>query len=334
MSEGGLVMPSFHANFNNNNNNNNYNNNINGGGGRTATVVPRRKFSYPAMLQSANAELTGGGGGGSGADANGGADANSGPPLSVATARRRFSNVSDVVSRKLSHTIGWRTNVPTEQISQQGKVLCVQYIRWKLKRAGAYTKKCARALREVGGSSAAATATADQRGGGYFIPPQIAGGGNDQTDVMRREVFPAVVRVGLQLERLDPKLYAAGTAAASLLAAADAQFRNGNVSAQTTAAVVLVSVSRELFRAGVPVTWAKVVSLVCVAAGLAVECARSGRAEQLPDLVEAVGEVIEDDLATWIHYHDGWVGIILLEHYNMVVTRWCFCKTNFKSTWS
>lgn len=27
----------------------------------------------------------------------------------VGSARRRFSNVSDVVSRKLSHTIGWRS---------------------------------------------------------------------------------------------------------------------------------------------------------------------------------------------------------------------------------
>jgi len=282
------------ASFNNNN-------------GRTAAPLPRRKFSFPAVLQSQilHAELGGGG-----------------PSLAVATARRRFSNVSDVVSRKLSHTIGWRTAVPTEQIARQGKALCAQYVRWKLKRAGAYTKRCAEALRCT---RAAAATEADNYAGGYFIPPPAgveSGEGGDRDDELRREVFSAVLRVGMQLERLDPKLYAAGagsTHATGSTAAAAPQrmqllqqrpsYRRRHSAAGPTAAVVLVSVSRELFRAGAQVTWAKVVSLVCVAAGLAVDCARRGCADQLPDLIEAVGEVIEDDLAAWIHYNGGWVGL-------------------------
>ncbi|CAH1732913.1 uncharacterized protein LOC114131810 isoform X2 [Aphis gossypii] len=345
MSEGGLVMSSCAAaNFNNNNTTNANNNNNNGGGvGRTSSVLPRRKFSFPAVLQShgLHSELGGGGGGG-------GVDFGGGPSLTVATARRRFSNVSDVVSRKLSHTIGWRTAVPTEQIARQGKALCVQYVRWKLKRAGAYTKKCAGALRAAT-AAANPAAPVDGNGGGgggggssggYFIPPlQALAAGADHGDNVRHEVFPAVLRVGLQLERLDPKLYAAGTVAAETAAAcAGASAAAGNPSAAAppsadsaasaqqrlfqrhrgpppyrrnaaAASVVLVSVSRELFRAGAQVTWAKVVSLVCVAAGLAVDCARRGRADQLPDLIEAVGEVIEDDLAAWIHYNGGWMGL-------------------------
>ncbi|XP_015369779.1 PREDICTED: uncharacterized protein LOC107165867 isoform X2 [Diuraphis noxia] len=338
MSEGGLVMSTCAAaNFNNNNNNNNNttntNNNNHNGVSRTTAALPRRKFSFPAVLQSHNlqSELVG-------------VDFGGGPSLTVATARRRFSNVSDVVSRKLSHTIGWRTAVPTEQIARQGKALCVQYIRWKLKRAGAYTKKCAGALRAA---NAAANPTASVDGnsssgsGGYFIPPlqamaSAAGAGADHIDGVRRDVFPAVLRVGLQLERLDPKLYAAGTVAtdSAAVTAASVAGAAGNPSASAAiispasspqrlfqrhrptykrntaaASVVLVSVSRELFRAGAQVTWAKVVSLVCVAAGLAVDCARRGRADQLPDLIEAVGEVIEDDLAAWIHYNGGWMGL-------------------------
>ncbi|XP_022171889.1 uncharacterized protein LOC111034817 isoform X2 [Myzus persicae] len=335
MSEGGLVMSSCAtANFNNNNNNNTTNtnnNNHNGVSRTTAASVPRRKFSFPAVLQSHSlqSEL-------------GGVDFSGGPSLTVATARRRFSNVSDVVSRKLSHTIGWRTAVPTEQIARQGKALCVQYIRWKLKRAGAYTKKCAGALRTAS-AAANPAASVDGNGGGgsggYFIPPlqaMTAAAGADHIDSVRRDVFPAVLRVGLQLERLDPKLYAAGTVATDTAAttAASVAGAAGNPSAAAvitgpaappqrlfqrhrpvyrrntaSASVVLVSVSRELFRAGAQVTWAKVVSLVCVAAGLAVDCARRGRADQLPDLIEAVGEVIEDDLAAWIHYNGGWMGL-------------------------
>lgn len=336
MSEGGLVMSSCAAaSFNNNNNNNTNNNNNNGAGRTTAAPLPRRKFSFPAVLQSQSLQ----------SELGGSVDFGGGPSLTVATARRRFSNVSDVVSRKLSHTIGWRTAVPTDQIARQGKSLCVQYVRWKLKRAGAYTKKCAVALRTA--RAAANPAPEDGSGvggvgGGYFIPPlqaMAAATGTDHGDGMCREVFPAVLRVGIQLERLDPKLYAGGAAAAetatvSAAAAAAASTTGGGTSASSAAvtgpaapslqrryqrhrtafnrtpaaaSVVLVSVSRELFRAGAQVTWAKVVSLVCVAAGLAVDCARRGRADQLPDLIEAVGEVIEDDLAAWIHYNGGWV---------------------------
>lgn len=66
--------------------------------------------------------------------------------LSV-SARRRFSNVSDVVSRKLSNTIGWKiptpTPVPTQDIVTQGKCLCGQYIRYRLKRTGVFNKRLA-----------------------------------------------------------------------------------------------------------------------------------------------------------------------------------------------
>ncbi|VVC45746.1 Blc2 family,Bcl2-like [Cinara cedri] len=343
MSEGGIVMPSCAA-ANNNNNTSNNNNNGTGNGSSRTTFVPRRKFSFPAVLHSQilHSDLGGVGGFGGGVGNVGGGSG--GPSLTVATARRRFSNVSDVVSRKLSHTIGWRTAVPTDQIARQGKALCVQYVRWKLKRAGAYTKKCAGALRCAGAeagaaaAAAAAAATAAAADGSYFIPPQTGTSttavGGDHDDGVRREVFPAMLRVGLQLERIDPKLYAAGVAAiaagtvvsdssspdAPAAALSSTQHRlllhrpaycnrRNAMQPSATAAVVLVAVSRELFRAGAQVTWAKVVSLVCVAAGLAVDCARRGRSEQLPDLIEAVGEVIEDDLAAWIHYNGGWMGL-------------------------
>ncbi|XP_050430995.1 bcl-2-related ovarian killer protein homolog B-like isoform X2 [Adelges cooleyi] len=234
MSEGGLIMSSWTAS--------------------TSRTVPRRKFSIPVALSSAVSHQL---------SAN---TVDGTSSLAVATARRRLSNVSDVVSRKLSHTIGWRTAVPAEQIACQGKALCSQYVRWKLKRAGAFTKKCG-LLRMRSINSL----------------PQSAG---------VRDVFPAVLTVGQELERLHPKLYTAGPTRQA-----------------RSAAAVLVSVSRELFRPGTQITWAKVVSLMCVAAGLAVDTVRQGHAEQLSDIIEAVGEVIEDDLAAWIHYNGGWIGL-------------------------
>lgn len=84
-------------------------------------VENKRKFSFPVALHSSSLL----------SDVN------------TLSARRRFSNVSDVVTRKLSSTIGWKipTVIPTQDLVTQGKCLCGQYIRNRLKRSGLFTKK-------------------------------------------------------------------------------------------------------------------------------------------------------------------------------------------------
>lgn len=84
-------------------------------------VENKRKFSFPVALHSSS--LLG--------------------DVNTLSARRRFSNVSDVVTRKLSSTIGWKlpSVVPTQDLVTQGKCLCGQYIRNRLKRSGLFTKK-------------------------------------------------------------------------------------------------------------------------------------------------------------------------------------------------
>ncbi len=42
---------------------------------------------------------------------------------------RRFSNVSETVSRKLSTTIGWPRPVSVQEVVAEAKSLCGQYIR-------------------------------------------------------------------------------------------------------------------------------------------------------------------------------------------------------------
>lgn len=61
----------------------------------------RRKFSFPATLHSASLLEVGGSQRGD-------------------TTRRRLSNVSDVVTRKLSYTIGWKAaQIPAQDIITQ-----------------------------------------------------------------------------------------------------------------------------------------------------------------------------------------------------------------------
>lgn len=96
----------------------------------------RRKFSYPISLHASTVLLN---------------------DVSSISARRRLSNVSDVVSRKLSSTIGWKSPpIPTNDIIMQGKCLCGQYIRSRLKRSGIFNKKLGlQRLRSIIGTPAA-----------------------------------------------------------------------------------------------------------------------------------------------------------------------------------
>lgn len=214
----------------------------------------RRKFSFPAALHSnllGLAEPTG-------------------------QARRRFSNVSDVVSRKFSNTIGWRSSsIPIQDIVTQGKTLCGQYIRCRLKRSGMFSRKCG--LQRL--RSAASLP------GGYVV----------------REVFPELLGVGQELERMHPKLYIGVARQAS-------SSPGGGVLATDKAVnTVLTSVARELLRS--EMTWAKVVSLYAVAGGLAVDCVRQGHPEYLQSIIESMGEVLEEEVASWIGENGGWVCI-------------------------
>lgn len=85
---------------NNNNNNNNYGSNFLQAPGlndRLLNIQHRRKFSFPATLHSTSL-----------LEVN---------PIST---RRRLSNVSDVVTRKLSYTIGWKAaQIPAQDIVTQ-----------------------------------------------------------------------------------------------------------------------------------------------------------------------------------------------------------------------
>lgn len=174
--------------------------------------------------------------------------------LSV-SARRRFSNVSDVVTRKLSNTIGWKiptpTPVPTQDIVTQGKCLCGQYIRYRLKRTGVFNKRLAlQRIRSIIGT------------------PSVH---------VVREVFPALnyvciriwlvieirthslkkkkknqwlLQVGEELERMHPKLF---SGVARQLCRPNG---GGELQSVESVVVTMATVSRDLFRADI--TWSKV----------------------------------------------------------------------------
>nr|CAD7572902.1 unnamed protein product [Timema californicum] len=223
----------------------------------------RRKFSFPAALHS---NLLGLAGSGNGAASEVGS--------ATTSARRRFSNVSDAVSRKLSNTIGWRTQpIPTQEIVEQGKLLCGQYVRNRLKRSGVFNRKCGlQRLR-----------TAASLPGGHVV----------------REVFPELASIGKELERMHPKLYSTVSRQAS---------PSPNLSSEKAVGLMLAAVGRELFKCDV--TWGKVVSLFAVAGGLGVDCVRQGHPEYLQTLLEAIGETLEEELAPWIVGNGGWSGLL------------------------
>lgn len=176
----------------------------------------RRKFSFPASLHSANLL---------GSDiASGGTLGQNLTNSSAISARRRLSNVSDVVTRKLSNTIGWRSpQIPAQDIITQGKCLCGQYIRSRLKRAGVFNRKLGlQRIRSIVGT------------------PTIQ---------IMREVFPALSFVGEELERMHPRTY-------NGIARQISRAPGGDLQSPENAAVLIGAVARELFKS--EITWGKV----------------------------------------------------------------------------
>ncbi|GAB0090758.1 bcl-2-related ovarian killer protein [Sergentomyia squamirostris] len=218
-----------------------------------------RKFSFPANLISSNLLAV---------------DPAVGDGV-VLSARRRLSNVSDVVTRKLSTTIGWKTPViPSHDIITQGRCLCYQYVRSRLKRAGMFTRKLGlQRVRSILGTNSIEVC---------------------------REVFPALNYVGEELERMHPRVY-------SSVARQISRNPGGELPTEETAPCLMGAVARDLFRTDI--TWGKVISLFAMAGGLAIDCVRQGHSDYLPNLVDGVAEVIEDELVPWINDNGGWLGL-------------------------
>ncbi|XP_046608471.1 bcl-2-related ovarian killer protein homolog B-like [Neodiprion virginianus] len=188
----------------------------------------------------------------------------------VGSARRRFSNVSDVVSRKLSHTIGWRSVSASVKIAvSQGTSLCGQYIRNRLKRSGIFHRKLGlKRLRSE-----------------IILPGGTVVG----------EVYPELTSIGAELEKMHPHLFTK----------IGRQVGCSTFSSEQAASDVLTDVSREMLRNG-EMTWSKIIALYAVAGGIAVDCVRQGRPEYLPAIQHGMMEVLEDDLAAWIQANGGW----------------------------
>merc|ERR1719384_2827240 len=183
---------------------------------------------------------------------------------------RRFSNVSDAVSRKLSTTLGWRT-VSVQEVVTQAKSLCGQHIRAWLKRRGLFSRKLGlQRLRSV----------ASLPGGLAVV-----------------DVFVQLEALSLELERKHGKLYTGVC-------------RQMGVAVGTEKAICknLSSMAHNLFKKDI--TWFKVASFYNLVSGAAVDCVRQGHPEYLYGLVEAAGLVIERDVATWIANQGGWVAIL------------------------
>ncbi|XP_012280205.1 bcl-2-related ovarian killer protein-like [Orussus abietinus] len=192
----------------------------------------------------------------------------------VGSARRRFSNVGIVVSRKLSHTIGWRSaSVSTELIVSQGSLLCGQYIRNRLKRSGIFNRKLG--LKRMRSAKV------------------LPGGG------IVAEVYPVLTRIGVELEKMHPTLFVR----------VGRQIGCRAFTTEQSACEALTDVSREMLRNG-EMTWSKIIALYAVAGGIADDCVRQGKPEFLPAIQRGMTEVLEDDLATWIHANGGWGALI------------------------
>ncbi|CAL4166375.1 unnamed protein product, partial [Meganyctiphanes norvegica] len=106
-------------------------------------------------------------------------------------------------------------------------------------------------------------------------------------------VFPRVSGIGQELERNHPKVYGSVTRQLSITLTSDKVARS-----------CLFAVANQVFRT--EVTWARIISLFAVAAGLASDCVKQGHPEYVAGLVEVMGLVTERHIAVWIATQGGW----------------------------
>lgn len=144
--------------------------------------------------------------------------------------------------------------------------------------------------------------------------------------------------MGEELERMHPKLYSnicrqvlsrSGSSAGT--GAVTGGRGCGELQSPENAAVLLSAIARELFRTDI--TWGKVyyfiiislffenisfhrnaqvVSLFAISGGLAVDCVRQAHPDFIPKLIDAMADVIEDELVAWISENGGWVWMVSL----------------------
>lgn len=181
--------------------------------------------------------------------------------------------MGDVVSRKLSTTIGWRSNVnaaPPKEIIAVGRALCTLYVRTRLKKAGLFNKKL--------GLTRVRSAVGSLEGCSSIV----------------REVFPGLACAGQELERMHPKLYTK-------------IFRHTGPPSADGNAGLLLAIGHHILRT--EITWGKVVAVFCIAGGLAVDNVRQGQNDQLHVILEDMTELLEDNMAYWVNANGGWTGL-------------------------
>ncbi|KAH8280225.1 hypothetical protein KR018_000088 [Drosophila ironensis] len=159
------------------------------------------------------------------------------------------------------------------EIINQGKCLCGQYIRARLRRAGVLNRKVTQRLRNI-------------------LDP---GSSN-----VVYEVFPALNSMGEELERMHPRVYT--NISRQLSRAPFGELEDGDM-----APMLLNLVAKDLFRSSI--TWGKIISIFAVCGGFAIDCVRQGHYDYLQTLVDGLAEIIEDDLVYWLMDNGGWLGL-------------------------
>lgn len=74
-------------------------------------------------------------------------------------------------------------------------------------------------------------------------------------------------------------------------------------------AVLLTTFGRILFKSSGEITWAKVISLFSVTAGLSVDLVRQNHEDHIPTLIEGFLGVIEDELIPFLSENNGWISL-------------------------
>lgn len=109
--------------------------------------------------------------------------------------------------------------------------------------------------------------------------------------------------MGEYLERMHHKVYT--NVARQLSSAPFGELTDGD-----SAAILLSTVARNLFKPTTCIDWSRIISFFAVAGGLATDCVRQGHYDFLPRLIEVIPSIIDEYLLDWLMDNGGWLGLI------------------------
>lgn len=206
--------------------------------------------------------------------------------------KRRFSTMvtgaaASAMSRRLSATIGWYLTTPTHvkpHIVRQGRALCIQYIKFQIRRTAISSKKIVMKRLQT------------------MLETECE---EEATENIESGVLSALRALCLALERKRPDAF-------RHVARQATRAPTTMLKSDTALSELTLALARRITRDNI--TWSKMAAVFCICGALSREAAEIAEGEPAAELIvapaAALADLLHEEAGSWIAHNGGWQGMI------------------------